>query len=188
MCFRSFVPIDSSPFSFHYTDCFSVRQIGYGGRTEINLTWEQVQIIAGDYGIVTALNFMSMGWTAKGNYVGCFPANTDVKDYFIPVSRMFDWIGNTLIRTFWSKLDLPMTKRLLDTIQNTCSIWLNGLVSSEILLGARVEILGEENPVTSLMAGIIKIHIYITPPSPAQEIDFVLEYDPDYVTSALLSE
>lgn len=31
MCFRSFVPIDSSPFSFHYTDCFSVRQIGYGG-------------------------------------------------------------------------------------------------------------------------------------------------------------
>ena len=101
---------------------------------------------------------------------------------------MFDWIGNTLIRTFWSKLDLPMTRRLLDTIQDTCSIWLNWLVSSEILLGARVEILGEENPVTSLMAGIIKIHIYITPPSPAQEIDFVLEYDPDYVTSALLSE
>ena len=133
-------------------------------------------------------DFIGMGWTAKGNYVGCFPANTDVKDYFIPVSRMFDWIGNTLIRTFWSKLDLPMTKRLLDTIQDTCSIWLNGLVSSEILLGARVEILGEENPVTSLMAGIIKIHIYITPPSPAQEIDFVLEYDPDYVTSALLSE
>ena len=101
---------------------------------------------------------------------------------------MFDWIGNTLIRTFWSKLDLPMTRRLLDTIQDTCSIWLNGLVGSEILLGARVEILGEENPVTNLMSGIIKIHIYITPPSPAQEIDFVLEYDPDYVTSALLSE
>ena len=38
-----------------------------------------------------------------------------------------------------------------------------------------------------LMAGIIKIHIYMTPPSPAQEIDFVLEYDADYVTSALQS-
>ena len=44
--------------------------------TEINLTFEQVNIIAGDYGIVTALNFMSMGWTAKGNYVGCYPAKT----------------------------------------------------------------------------------------------------------------
>ena len=36
-----------------------------------------------------------------------------------------------------------------------------------------------------LMAGIIKIHIYMTPPSPAQEIDFILEYDTSYVTSAL---
>ena len=35
MCFRSFVPIDSSPFSFHYTDCFSVRQIGYGGSNNV---------------------------------------------------------------------------------------------------------------------------------------------------------
>ena len=38
MCFRSFVPIDSSPFSFHYTDCFSVRQIGYGGRNAAERT------------------------------------------------------------------------------------------------------------------------------------------------------
>ena len=36
-----------------------------------------------------------------------------------------------------------------------------------------------------LMAGIIKINIYMTPPSPAQEIDFILEYDTSYVTSAL---
>ena len=35
------------------------------------------------------------------------------------------------------------------------------------------------------MAGIIKIHIYMTPPSPAQEIDFTLEYDVSYVQSAL---
>ena len=35
------------------------------------------------------------------------------------------------------------------------------------------------------MAGIIKIHIYLTPPSPAQEIDFVLEYDASYVAQAL---
>ena len=153
--------------------------------TEVNLTWEQVQLIAGSYGIVTALNFMSMGWVAKGNYVGCYPANTDVKDYFIPVSRMFDWVGNTLIRTFWSKLDKPMTRRLVDSILDTCNLWLAGLVSAERLLGARAEMLAEENPLLDLMAGILRIHIYITPPSPAQEIDFTLEYDPDYVQAAL---
>ncbi len=151
--------------------------------TEVNLTFEQSCIIAG-YGIVTALNFMSMGWTCRNNYTACYPSNTDVKDYFIPVSRMFDWIGNTVIRTFWSKLDKPMTRRFADSILDTCNIWLNGLVGMERLLGARAEMLASENNLLDLMAGIIKIHIYMTPPSPAQEIDFILEYDPAYVTAA----
>ena len=152
--------------------------------TEVNLTFEQSNIIAG-YGIVTALNFMSMGWTCRNNYTACYPANTDVKDQFIPVSRMFDFVGNTLIRTFWSKLDKPMNRRLIDTIIDTCNIWLNGLVSQEYLLGAKAEYLEEENSLVDLMAGILHIHIYITPPSPMQECDFTLEYDTNYVTSAL---
>ena len=129
-------------------------------------------------------NFMG-GWCAWGNYTACYPSNTDVKDYFIPVSRMFGWVGNTLIQTFWSKLDKPMNRRLIDTIMDTANIWLNGLVGSGYLLGARAEMVDSENPLTDLMAGIIKIHIYMTPPSPAQEIDFILEYDTSYVTSAL---
>lgn len=152
--------------------------------TEVTLTFEQSNIIAG-YGIVTALNFMSMGWTARNNYTACYPGNTDVKDQFIPVSRMFDFVANTLIRTFWSKLDKPMNLRLMDNIQDTCNIWLNGLVSQEYLLGARVELKASENPVTSLLAGIISFHIYMTPPVPMQECHFTLEFDVDYLTSAL---
>lgn len=152
--------------------------------TEVNLTFPQTNIIAG-YGIVTALNFMSMGWTARNNYTACYPANTDVKDQFIPVSRMFDFVGNTLIRTFWAKLDKPMNRRLIDTILDTCNIWLNGLTAQEYLLGGRAEYLEEENNLLDLMAGILHIHIYITPPSPMQECNFVLEYDTNYVQSAL---
>jgi hypothetical protein len=48
--------------------------------------------------------------------------------------------------------------------------------------------LESENPITNLMAGIVKFHVYMTPPSPAQEIDFVLEYDASYVQSALAAE
>ena len=151
--------------------------------SEVNLTLAQANILNSN-GIATALNFMG-GWVAWGNYTACYPANTDVKDYFIPVSRMFDWVGNTLIKTFWSKLDKPMNRRLLDTIVDAANIWLNGLVGSGYLLGARAEMLDGENSLENLMAGIIKIHIYMTPPSPAQEIDFVLEYDASYVTSAL---
>jgi hypothetical protein len=150
---------------------------------EVNLTFEQANMISG-YGIVTALNFMGMGWTCRNNYTACYPANTDVKDYFIPVSRMFDWVANTVIRTFWHKLDKPMTRRLIDNVLDTCNIWLNGLVGSGYLLGARAEILGDENPTTDLMAGIIRVHIYMTPPSPMQQCDFTLEYDANYVAAA----
>ena len=153
--------------------------------TEVNLTWEQVNLVAGSWGVVTAINFMGMGWTAKGNYTACYPANTDVKDQFIPISRMVDWVGNTLIRTFWSKLDRPMNRRLIDNILDTSNIWLNGQVAAEHLLGARAEMLEEENNLLDLMAGILHIHIYITPPSPMQECDFTLEYDINYVQAAL---
>lgn len=152
--------------------------------TEVQLTHAQANVL-GASGIVTALRFMN-GWTAWGNYTACYPASTDVKDYMISVSRMFDWVGNTLIRTFWSKIDQPMNRRLIDNIIDSSNIWLNGLVGMERLYGARVALLDAENPLTDLMAGIIRVHVYMTPPSPAQEIDFVQEYDVSYVQSAVL--
>jgi len=152
--------------------------------TEVNLTWDQVNLVAGSWGVVTAVNFLDSGWVAKGNYTACYPGNTDVKDQFIPVSRMFDFIGNTLIRTFWSKLDKPMTTALRDSILQTCNIWLGGLCGSGYLYGARAEMLAEENPLTSLLDGIITLHVYNAPPVPAQEIDFILEYDVSYMEDA----
>ena len=153
--------------------------------TPVNLTWNQVDLIAGSWGVVTAVNFLDSGWVAKGNYTACYPGNTDVKDQFIPVSRMFDFIGNTLIRTFWSKLDKPMTPALRDSLLQTCNIWLGGLTGGGYLYGARAEMLAEENPLTSLLDGIITLHIYNAPPVPAQEIDFILEYDVSYMETAL---
>ena len=153
--------------------------------TPVNLTWNQVDLIAGSWGVVTAVNFLDSGWVAKGNYTACYPGNTDVKDQFIPVSRMFDFIGNTIIRTFWSKLDKPMTPALRDSILQTCNIWLGGLTGGGYLYGARAEMLAEENPLTSLLDGIITLHIYNAPPVPAQEIDFILEYDVSYMETAL---
>ncbi len=151
--------------------------------TEVVLDLTQANYL-NSCGIVTALNFIG-GFVMWGNYTACYPSNTDVKDYFIPVSRMFNWVANTVILSTWSKTDRKLTRRLLDSIVDSVNIWLNGLVAEEKLLGGRVEILDEENPLTDLMAGIIRFHLYITPPSPAQHIEFVLEYDTSYVQSAL---
>lgn len=160
--------------------------VGEDNKT-LRQTKAQADILNG-YGVVTALNFLSSGWVCWGNYTACYPANSDVKDYFIPVSRMFDWVSNTLVRTFWSKLDLPMNRRLIDTIIDSCNIWLNGLVGRGFILGGRAEFIEAENPETDLMAGIMRVHIYLTPPSPAQEIDFTLEYDVNYVKALYAQE
>lgn len=174
---------DGCPYESPSNKAFKADAMVDAAGKEINLTLAQANILNAG-GVLTALNFMGK-MSCWGNYTACYPTNTDVKDYYIPVSRMFDWVGNTLINTFWGKLDKPMNRRLVDTIIDTCNIWLNGLVGSGYLLGARAEFKESENPLTNLMAGIIKVHIYMTPPSPAQEIGFILEYDANYVTSAL---
>lgn len=134
-------------------------------------------------GIVTALNFIG-GYVLWGNSTACYPSNTDVKDYFISISRMFAWVGNSVILTYWSKVDKKMTPRFVQSIVDSVNIWLNGLVAEGKLLGGRVEFKPEDNNLVDLMAGKATFHIYLTPPSPAQEIVFALEYDPGYVLAA----
>ena len=132
-------------------------------------------------GVVTAHNFNN-GWKTWGNRTAAYPGITDIKDSFIPTRRMFDWVGNTLILTFWQKIDNPMNKRLIETVVDSANLWLNGLTAQGVLLGARVEVLKDENPITDLMDGVIKFHVYMTPPSPAREIDFIQEIDVNYFT------
>ena len=152
---------------------------------EVSLGPDQAAYLNGE-GIVTALNWIG-GWKLWGNRTGAYPGVTDVKDSFIPVRRMFNWIGNTIILTFWQKVDDPTNKRLIDTIVDSLNIWLNGLAARGALLGARVEFQQDENPSTDLINGIVRFHIYATPPTPAEDMEFVLEFDVNYL-SALFAE
>ncbi len=147
--------------------------------TEVVLGPDQAAYLNGQ-GLITGLNFVG-GWKLWGNRTGCYPGVTDPKDAFLPIRRMFDWIGNTLILTYWQKVDYPVNLRLIETIADSANIWLNGLSAREYILGGRIEFLENENPTTDLMDGIIRFHVYVAPPGPAREIDFILEYDPQYL-------
>ncbi|MEF3312614.1 phage tail sheath family protein [Paenibacillus sp. GYB004] len=149
--------------------------------TEVFLGIDQANYL-NSQGIVTPLNFGN-GWRLWGNNTGAFPGTTDPKDSFIPVRRMFNWISNSIILTYMQKVDEPMNKRLVEAVTDSINIWLNGLTASGALLGGRVEFNASENPVTDLMAGKMRFHLYITPPSPAQEIIFLLEYDASYLAA-----
>lgn len=149
--------------------------------TEVFLNNAQAAYLNGQ-GIVTAINFIG-GWKAWGNRSTAYPSSTDVKDTFITNRRMFNWVGNTLVTTFWSKIDEPTNKRLIETIVDSANIWLNGLTAKGALLGGRVEYREDENTTADVMDGKIRFHVYMTPPAPARDIEFIQEYDPDYIST-----
>lgn len=131
-------------------------------------------------GIVTALNMVG-GLVAWGDQTCAYPGVTDVKDSSIPIRRMFNWIGNTLILTAWQFVSIPATRRRIETIQDTFSVWLNGLCAREFILGGRVTFEEIDNPKLDMMDGKYRWHVYVTPPQAARELDFILEYDPKYL-------
>lgn len=135
-------------------------------------------------GITTALNFVG-GWKFWGNRTSLYDASTDPKDTFIPVRRMMNWIANTLVTTFWSKIDDPLNKRLIESVINSANIWFNGLTARGAILGGRVELLATDNTTLDLMDGIIRFHVFVTPCVPARNINFIMEYDPSYIASLI---
>lgn len=148
---------------------------------EVSLGQDQAAYLNAN-GIITALNFIG-GWRLWGNRTSVYPANTDVKDSFIPVRRMFNWIENTLILSFWGNVDDPTNGRLIDQFIDSVNVWLNGLAAIGAILGGRVEFRQEENPVTDLLAGKVKLHLFVTPPTPAEDIEFIVEFDVSYLNS-----
>ena len=151
--------------------------------TEVALTLPQADAISYSDGVVTVIN--NGGWVLWGNYTGCWPSNTDVAKYFICTSRMMDWICNTFVNTFWSYIDRPLTRVMIDAIVNSFNSWLSGLTHENKLYGGEIQFVAENNPTVNLIAGKFRLDTKEASPVPAQEIDMYVEYDVDMLTSAL---
>jgi Bacteriophage tail sheath protein len=133
-------------------------------------------------GIVTAINWIG-GWKLWGNNTSVYPSSSDPKDRWISVRRMTDWLGNTTVLTVYQFVDKPGNRRLIDAVIDSLNIWLNSLVSSGDSLGARVEFRQDENSDSDLISGHYKFHIYEAFPTPAEWIEFLLEFDISYLNN-----
>ncbi len=169
---------DDVPYESPSNKSIQITGLCLANGTEVILDNEQANYLNGQ-GIFTALNFIG-GWVLWGNRTACYPANTDAKDSFLCVRRMFNWHAQTFTQTYWSKVDKPTNKRLIDNVVDSENIRLNGLTARGFLLGGRVEFLKSENPTTDLIDGKIRFHSYLTPPVPAREIDNIMEFDTSY--------
>lgn len=150
-------------------------------KTPVQLSQLEANYING-LGVVTTLQFE--GLRLWGNSTSIYPTSSDPKDRFIPIRRMFNYIGNTIVTTFFSQIDDPINRRLIESIVDKVNDYLHALEHRGALLsGGKIYFLEEENPLTSLADGKIKFHLYLASPPPAEAIDFVLEYDVSLLSS-----
>ena len=133
-------------------------------------------------GVITALNFVG-GWRSWGNRTSSYPSDTDVHDMFIPVRRMFDYIGNTVVLTIWQEVDEPGNRRLIDAVVNSLQLWLDGITATGALIGASIAFNQSENATTEILNGHYVFHIYIAVPTPAEWLDFRIEYWVPYIAN-----
>lgn len=176
---------DNVPYQSPSNNSLEMDSLVLADGTSVVMGLEDANYLNGQ-GIVTALNWIG-GWKAWGNRTAIYPSSTDPKDCFISIRRMFDWIGNEFIQTFWSKVDKPVNRVLIETLVDSENIVLNGLTSAGYILGGEMEFLSSENTTTDLEAGQITFHTYVTPPAPAEEIEDILEYDTSYLSTLFSS-
>ncbi len=152
--------------------------------TEINLDMDQASTV-NTYGVTTAVNVN--GFRLWGNYTGAYPASTDAKDIWFPVRRMFNWQCNNFILTYFSKVDDPMNRVLIEAIVDSENIRCAAYAPDK-WAGAKIEYRTEDNPTTDILAGRMTFRQKIAPYTPAQEIVDILSYDTDLLASVLGGE
>jgi len=153
----------------------------YEDGTELQLSKEQAKFLE-TAGVASAINFIG-GWRLFGNRTGAFTRNTDPKDTFLSIRRMFNWIGNSIVLTHWRKIDKPVTIRLIESVVDSVNLWFNGLQSNQYILGGRIEFRRDNNPTTAMLDGMFSFDVFVSPPPPFAAADFTLEYDPEYLNN-----
>ena len=162
------------PYLYPSNRLLNVEGAALADGTEITLDQTQAAYLNGD-GVVTAIN--DGGWRSWGNNTGCYPENTDPKDYRIACRRMFSFVANYFIRQYQSRLDASMNRRTIDDIVNSFNIWGNSLVSQGMCAGLRMEYDESENDNESLLNGHVKVKIYLAPYTPLEYILASEEFD-----------
>ena len=150
--------------------------------TEILLDQEQANTV-NSFGVATFLNMN--GFRLWGNNTAAYPGVTDPKDRWLSVRRFLNWAANTFILTYFQKVDSPANPRLIEAIVDSENVRGNGFVARGVCARYEIMYLAEENTTADLLNGCIRFHQYITPYTPAESIEDLIEFDPEALSQAL---
>lgn len=150
--------------------------------TEVVLDQEQANVV-NSYGVATWLNMN--GFRLWGNNTAAYPGTTDPKDRWFSVRRFLNWAANSFILTYFQKVDSPANKRLIEAIVDSENVRGNGFVARGVCARYEITYNEDENTTVDLLDGKITFHQYITPFTPAEDIEDIIEFDPNALSEAL---
>ena len=152
------------------------------GTTDVILDQDQANTV-NSYGVATFLNIN--GFRLWGSNTVAYPGTTDPKDRWINIRRFFAWTGNTFILTYFQKVDDPANPRLIETIVDSENVRGNSFVDMGACARYEITYNPDENTTADLLNGTLTFHQYLSPYTPAECIENVLEFDPDALAAAL---
>lgn len=150
--------------------------------TEVVLDQEQANVV-NSYGVATWLNMN--GFRLWGNNTAAYPGTTDPKDRWFSVRHFLNWAANSFILTYFQKVDSPANKRLIEAIVDSENVRGNGFVARGVCARYEITYNEDENTTADLLDGKITFHQYITPFTPAEDIEDIIEFDPNALSEAL---
>ena len=148
-----------------------------GNFEEIMLDKEQQANFLNKNGAVTAINFK--GWRCWGSETAKNPLATDPKDKFAYTRRMFKYIGNELVISYFGNVDKKFTLKMAETMKKSMNIRLNALVAADQLLSAKVNFYAADNSLIDIINGDITWTIDLGIIPGAKSITFKKVYDVD---------
>lgn len=157
--------------------------------TQVMYTLDEANQLNGE-GIFTALNFM--GWKSWGDNTSIYSwdyaqAGTvyDPKDQFINIKRAFDWQNNRFITQYWKMIDGPTNFRAIQTLITDENQFYNPFITIGYVAGMSIQYNQADNPLSQILAGVIKFKQYLSPFVPTQTIINTLQFDPSMLATAL---
>ena len=150
--------------------------------TDVLLDQEQANTLNG-VGVATFLNMN--GFRLWGNNTAAYPGTSDPKDRWFSVRRFMTWAANSFILTYFSRVDSPANRRLIEAIVDSENVRGNGFVARGVCARYEIVFNEDENPTTNLLNGKLTFHQYITPYTPAENIEDIIEFDPNALAAAL---
>lgn len=150
--------------------------------TQVVLDQDQANAV-NSYGVATFLNMS--GYRLWGNNTCAYPGTTDPKDRWASARRFLNWDDNNFILTYFQKVDSPTNYRLIESIVDSENVRGNSFVARGICARYELEFLESDNPTANLLDGQIVFRKHVTPFTPAEKIDEIVEFDTDALANAL---